>query len=115
MADFTGKVAIVTGAGDGIGRSTARLPKRRHGHAARRQRRDQVASDIAAAASRSRRWTFATPPPGKPCRRFLRRLGTIDILVNNAGIAVPGDTAADISEETWDRSWMLTPRAFGSA
>jgi cyclopentanol dehydrogenase len=31
------------------------------------------------------------------------RHGPIDILVNNAGIAVPGDTAADVSEEVWDR------------
>jgi cyclopentanol dehydrogenase len=33
----------------------------------------------------------------------MRRFGTIDILVNNAGIAVPGDTAIDVPEETWDR------------
>jgi meso-butanediol dehydrogenase / (S,S)-butanediol dehydrogenase / diacetyl reductase len=31
------------------------------------------------------------------------RHGPIDILVNNAGIAAPGDTAADVSEEVWDR------------
>jgi NAD(P)-dependent dehydrogenase (short-subunit alcohol dehydrogenase family) len=33
----------------------------------------------------------------------IERHGPIDILVNNAGIAVPGDTAADVSEEVWDR------------
>src|SRR6202043_2503719 len=36
---------------------------------------------------------------GAICERF----GTIDILVNNAGIAVPGDTAVDVSEEVFDR------------
>ena len=35
----------------------------------------------------------------------LHRFGAIDILVNNAGIAVPGDTAVDVSEDIWDRSW----------
>lgn len=30
------------------------------------------------------------------------RFGAVDILVNNAGIAIPGDTAADLSEEMWD-------------
>lgn len=32
-----------------------------------------------------------------------RRFGPVDILVNNAGVAVAGDTAADVSEEIWDR------------
>jgi cyclopentanol dehydrogenase len=33
----------------------------------------------------------------------MKRFGTIDILVNNAGVAVGGDTAAEVSEEVWDR------------
>jgi NAD(P)-dependent dehydrogenase (short-subunit alcohol dehydrogenase family) len=34
---------------------------------------------------------------------IVRHFATVDILVNNAGIAVPGDTAIDVSEEIWDR------------
>ena len=36
-------------------------------------------------------------------RDVTERRGGVDILVNNAGIAVPGDTAADVSEDVWDR------------
>jgi NAD(P)-dependent dehydrogenase (short-subunit alcohol dehydrogenase family) len=35
--------------------------------------------------------------------QVIARYARIDILVNNAGIAVPGDTAVDVSEATWDR------------
>ena len=45
----------------------------------------------------------------------LAKFGAIDALVNNAGVAVPGDTAAGVSEDVWDTSWTSTPRASGSA
>src|SRR6266481_2596728 len=37
--------------------------------------------------------------------------GKVDVLVNNAGVAVPGDTAIDVSEATWDK--MMNVNAKG--
>ncbi|MCW6510612.1 SDR family NAD(P)-dependent oxidoreductase [Lichenifustis flavocetrariae] len=105
---FNGKVAIVTGAGDGIGfasveglaRGAARLiclDVKGADRAAERARElgaqaEAVTMDVRDTAG----WT-------KLVETTVGRWGAIDILVNNAGIAVPGDTAADVSEEVWDR------------
>ena len=45
----------------------------------------------------------------------LGEIRSIDMLVNNAGVAVPGDTAAGVSEDVGTQSWTSTPRASGSA
>ncbi|MBB3149473.1 cyclopentanol dehydrogenase [Phyllobacterium trifolii] len=108
MADFTGKVVIVTGAGDGIGRAAAREFAEKDAKL--------VLIDIKGVEA------IAEELRGKDCEVIaasmdvrdaaawdslvgdvLARFGTIDALVNNAGVAVPGDTAADVSEEVWDK------------
>ncbi len=105
---FDGKVAIVTGAGDGIGFATV------EGLAAGAARvicLDVKGADKAAARARelgaeAEAVTMDvrdTAGWSKLVESTIGRFGAIDILVNNAGIAVPGDTAADVSEEVWDR------------
>jgi meso-butanediol dehydrogenase / (S,S)-butanediol dehydrogenase / diacetyl reductase len=105
---FAGQVGLVTGAGSGIGRATA-LGLARGGAKV-------VCLDVAAAQDTAHEiegvggkalamaldvrdaqgWRHAVDAT-------LKAFGSIDILVSNAGIAVPGDRAAEIPEEAWDR------------
>ena len=95
-ADFAGRVAVVTGAGRGLGRAAA---ARLHDGGA------SVAVNV-----RDRERAFAVPGdvtaggvPDEIARRTLERFGRIDILVNNA--ALPLSTRfPDLTAEEWRRS-----------
>jgi len=105
---FDGQISIVTGAGSGIGFATAEGLaaggatvicvdwKDAEEAAASIRSSGGNATGIMLDVRDSARWTALIAD-------VVARHGPIDILVNNAGIAVPGDTAADVSEEVWDR------------
>ena len=105
-----GKVALITGAGSGMGRATAFLFADEGAKVAavdqNREPIEGVAAEIKAAGSISRAWTCDVSS-----REAVKRLvdevvaefGGIDILVNNAGISSAVPLEADGYDDAWAR------------
>jgi 3-oxoacyl-[acyl-carrier protein] reductase len=108
-----GKVAIVTGGTQGIGRATALLLAREGAAvaiAARgRERLEQTAAQVRAAGGRIAP-VQADVSKAADCERLvaeaLKAFGRLDILVNNAGTSATGEFAA-ASDEIWQADFDL--------
>jgi 3-oxoacyl-[acyl-carrier protein] reductase len=106
--DLKGKVAIVTGAGRGIGREIA-VTLAREGVATvvtdvRQDSLDALHEEFSAQGWAGRPYQCDVRDAariGEVVRDVIRLFGRIDVLVNNAGVA-PGGPVEDLSEETWD-------------
>ena len=104
MTDFTGRVAIITGAARGLGRAAAeRLHER--GAAVAVNIRDRVRAESVAKSIGER--ALAVPgdiaAPGVPeeiVRRTVERFGRVDILINNAAFA-RSTRFPELSAEEW--------------
>lgn len=109
MKRLPGKVAIVTGAGNGIGRATA-LAMAAEGAAVLVADRDRDSGTRVAAEITAQGGTgmFHLVDVGQTneveqmVAAAIRHWGRLDILVNNVGVAIPG-TVVDISEADWNR------------
>ena len=103
-ADFTGRVAIITGAWRGLGRAVAeRLHERGASVAVNvrdRERGETLAKEIGERAFAVPGDVAAESVPDDIARRTLQHFGRIDILINNA--ALPLSTRfPDLSAEEW--------------
>jgi len=100
IRSISGKVAVVTGAGSGMGRAIAALFA---SEGARVAATDRDASGLEGDAT----WELDVSDAMSVTRvvdDIVARLGPIDILVNNAGVSIPSPIGAD---DYW-RAWETT-------
>jgi NAD(P)-dependent dehydrogenase (short-subunit alcohol dehydrogenase family) len=103
---LAGKVAIITGAGSGIGYATARLFLN---EGAKVLAVDLPGKDLSGMFSGEVNVRFAYADvadinaPSLILKAVTEAFGRLDILMNNAGICLPGD-AESMTEENWDRT-----------
>ncbi|OGK96237.1 MAG: 3-oxoacyl-ACP reductase [Candidatus Rokubacteria bacterium RBG_16_73_20] len=109
MSLLSGQVAIVTGAGTGIGRETAKLLAAEDAHVVLTGRRqaplDAVAAEIAQAGGRAtaRRLDVEDAAAARALVEWAERtLGRVDVLVNNAGYSSRVRNVRWVTREEWD-------------
>ena len=105
-----GKVAVITGAGSGVGRATARLFAAQGAKVVcgdlRQPWVDDTAALVSAAGGQAHPVKCDVTVDDEVANlvsEALRVYGRIDVVHNNAGISTPGMTIADHTEADWDR------------
>lgn len=120
MARLTGKTAIVSGAGGGIGRAHALLLAkeganvvvndiglRKGADAASVVEEIRANGGIAVASTHSAHWEGAHDIVAEAVAQF----GSIDILINNAGAGAMNDLWR-FTQEQWDRTYNVEPKGY---
>lgn len=111
MERLKDKVAIITGAGSGIGAATARLFAREDARVTLADLRlegiESVARDIEAAGGEAlpmQTDVRSVEQVHKMVQETVERFGKLDILVNNAGVRASRSTVVDLTEEEFDQT-----------
>jgi NAD(P)-dependent dehydrogenase (short-subunit alcohol dehydrogenase family) len=104
----SGKVAVVTGAGTGIGRASALALLREGYRVTLAGRRKELLEQAVAAAGEARSRALAVPADVSDPQsvrdlfaRTTQAFGRVDVLFNNAGINAPGVPLEDLPVEKW--------------
>jgi len=114
---LTGRAALVTGAGSGMGRATARILAAMEAEVAvtdvNGEAAETVAEAIRAEGGRARAWTLDVADKAQVMRvvdEAAAAFGRLDVLVNNAGVSVRIKIDDPAYDAAWDRalSVMLT-------
>ena len=107
-SELTGRVALITGAGRGIGRATARALARAGADVALVARSDAELQQTAALVQAQHRRSAAVAcdvgsdqAVRDAIAQAQHRLGAIDILVNNAAVLEPLGPSATIEPQAW--------------
>jgi NAD(P)-dependent dehydrogenase (short-subunit alcohol dehydrogenase family) len=109
MSNFT-KVALVTGAGSGIGRTVALALLGADYHVVLAGRRKEVLEETSAMAGTAKERALAVPTdiadPSAVSALFSQTeqtFGRLDLLFNNAGVGIPSADLEDVTAEQWQR------------
>lgn len=118
MPEFSGKVAVITGAGRGIGRATALAFARRGASIVAANRRvadgEKLVAEISAAGGNAHFVATDITQPDQIKRLMdeaMSRFGRLDILFNNAGYQEPRTPVADTPDESFDRVFHTNARS----
>ncbi len=115
LADLTGRTALVTGGGQGIGRGIVLTLARQGADVAIADINDDTAAAVAKEVEGLGRKAMTVhmnvlekDTVDKGVADVIAHFGHLDILVNNAGVSgAPGSTGVSWRDEDWDFTWRV--------